>query len=272
MLTERQKAHYEAFGFLFQRELFSADEMSSIAEEADRLWQEESRQPGFKLSDQGSQHSSSFVERSPLLSPIVEDDRIYLTAQGLVGEGMVWATSEGNITGYGSAPWHPDRRNMAPGDLDYPRLKVMLYLDEVSAENGALRVIPGSHKNPFHDSLYPMLQKQDNGMDWDVIPETDDPADMPYGVAGERMPCHIVESKPGDVLFFNQCLWHAAYNAYAGRRYIALKFAGNPTTDGHLETLRWYSGNAFTPHESFLNSDSERLRGLVTRMAELGSA
>ena len=184
---------------------------------------------------------------------------------------MVWTNSEGNITGYGTAPWHPDRRNMAPGDLDYPRLKVMLYLDEVSAENGALRVIPGSHKNPYHDSLYPMLQKQDNGKDWDVIPEADDPGDMPYGVAGDRMPCHVVESKPGDVLFFNQCLWHAAYNAYAGRRYIALKFAGKPTTEGHLATLRWYSGGAFSPHEAFLNSDSERLRGLVSRMAELGS-
>ena len=271
MLTERQRAHYEAFGFLFLRELFSSDEMSAIGHEADRIWEEESLQPDFRRSDEGSQHTSPFVEISSTLSSIVEDDRIYLTAQGLVGEGMVWTNSEGNITGYGTAPWHPDRRNMAPGDLDYPRLKVMLYLDEVSAENGALRVIPGSQKNPYHDSLYPMLQKQDNGMDWDVIPEADDPGDMPYGVAGDRMPCHVVESKPGDVLFFNQCLWHAAYNAYAGRRYIALKFAGKPTAEGHLATLQWYSGGAFSPHEAFLNSDSERLRGLVSRMAELGS-
>ena len=53
-------------------------------------------------------------------------------------------------------------------------------------------------------------------MDWDTIPEADDPGDMPYGVAGDQMPYQVVESKPGDVLFFNQCLWHAAYNAYAG--------------------------------------------------------
>ena len=42
MLTERQRAHYEAFGFLFFRELFSPDEMAAIGEEADRLWQEDS--------------------------------------------------------------------------------------------------------------------------------------------------------------------------------------------------------------------------------------
>ncbi len=272
MVTERQQAHYETFGFLFFKGLFSAEEMSEIGEQADRIWWAETQKPGFRLSDQGSQHTSPFVELSPILSNIVEDDRVYLAAQRLLGEGMVWTNSEGNITGYGAAPWHPDRRNMAPGDLDYPRLKVMLYLDEVKAENGALRVMPGSHRNPLHDSLYSMLQKQDNDMDWDVIPETEDPADMPYGVAGDRMPCHVVESQPGDVLFFNQCLWHSAYNAYAGRRYIALKFAGMPTTDGHLATLRWYSEKAFSPYESFLNSDSERLRGLVTRMAELGSA
>ncbi len=71
-------------------------------------------------------------------------------------------------------------------------------------------------------------------------------------------------------MFFNQCLWHAAYNAWEGRRYIALEFAGKPTTDQHIATLRWYSDGAFTPNEAFLNGDSERLRGLVTQMAELG--
>ena len=82
MLTDRQIAHYEAFGFLFLRELFSSDEMSAIGDEADRIWEEESRQPDFRRSDEGSQHTSPFVEISSTLSSIVEDDRIYLTAQG----------------------------------------------------------------------------------------------------------------------------------------------------------------------------------------------
>ena len=68
MLTERQRAHYEAFGFLFLRELFSADEMSAIGKEADRIWEEESRQPDFRRSDEGSQHTSPFVEISSTLS------------------------------------------------------------------------------------------------------------------------------------------------------------------------------------------------------------
>lgn len=272
MLSQQQRDRFDAFGFLFFKRVFSDEEIVGINEEADRLWAEDKARPDFKLGNDNSQHTSLFIEANPKLSWIAEDDRIYETANDLIGPEMVWANSEGNVTGYGEARWHPDRRNMAPGDLDYPRLKVMLYLDEVTADKGALRVIPGSHKNPFHDSLYPMLQKQDNGKDWDTIPEAKNPNNMPYGVAGDQMPCHVVESRPGDVLFFNQCLWHAAYNAWEDRRYIALKFAAKPTTDQHIATLRWYSNGAFTPHEAFLNSNSERLRGLVAPMAELAMA
>jgi ectoine hydroxylase-related dioxygenase (phytanoyl-CoA dioxygenase family) len=272
MLNQQQKDHFHAFGFLFFKGLFAEDEVAGINEEADRLWADDKARADFKLSDDNSQHTTPFIEATPKLSWIAEDDRVYETATELIGPGMVWANSEGNVTGYGEARWHPDRRNMSPGELDYPRLKVMLYLDEVSADKGALRVIPGSHKNPLHDTLYPMLERQEGDRDWEPIREADDPSAMPYGVAGDQMPCHVVESKPGDVLFFNQCLWHAAYNGWEGRRYIALKLAAKPTTEQHIATLRWYSNGAFTPHETFLNSDSERLRGLVTQMAELGKA
>ncbi len=266
MITRQQKARFETFGFLFVEQAFSGDEIGEVIDEAERLWEQDRRRPDFKKADDGSQHTGTFVELSSRLSTIVEDDRVHETVDQLIGPDVVWTGSEGNVTGYGSARWHPDRRNHGPGHLDYPQLKVMLYLDDVSADKGALRVIPGSHRNPLHDSLYPMLDD-----DWQPIPEADDPTDMPFGLAGDQMPCQVVTSRPGDMLFFNQCLFHAAYNAWSGRRYIALKFAAKPTEDVHLAALRRYSPNAFTPHRSFLNSDSPRIKGIVRQLAEVGA-
>jgi len=268
MVTAGQKALYDTFGFLFVKDLFSPAEVSEIVEDAERLWEQERGRPDFQVADDGSQHTGPFVELSPRLFKLVDDERIYPAVDRLIGPDMVWTGSEGNITGYSAARWHPDRRNHVLGDLDYPRLKVMLYLDEVRADSGALRVIPGSHRNPLHDGLYAML----DAAGWEPIPEAENEADMPFGVAGDRMPCYIVESSPGDVLFFNQCLFHAAYHASSGRRYIALKFAGNPATDQNIDALRRGSEKAFMPHESLLTSENARVRALVQPLAEIGPA
>ena len=174
---------------------------------------------------------------------------------------MVFTGSEGNVTGYGEARWHPDRRTLWPGILDYTCVKVMIYLDETTADSGALRVIPGSHRNPTHECLYQLLQWAPDG-DMHPMPETDDPGEMPYGLAGDQMPAFIAESKPGDVLFFNQWLFHAAYNAWAGRRYIALKFAEAPKSETHLKFLRMYSGGMFHQHKDFVEHASERIRSM----------
>jgi ectoine hydroxylase-related dioxygenase (phytanoyl-CoA dioxygenase family) len=141
----------------------------------------------------------------------------------------------------------------------------MIYLDEVTSKNGALRVISGSHRNPFHDSLYSMLDSKK-----EPIAEAEMPGEMPFGVAGEHMPCHVVESSPGDVLFFNQSLFHAAYHASQGRRYIALKFAAEPQTEGHFSALMRYSRNAFTPHKAFLENENPNMRRMVEGLAEWG--
>ena len=50
-----------------------------------------------------------FVEHSPMLTRLVEDDRIYGTIERLVGDRFVWAGSEGNVTAHASHGWHSDR-------------------------------------------------------------------------------------------------------------------------------------------------------------------
>ena len=134
----------------------------------------------------------------------------------------------------------------------------MIYLDVVTKETGCMRVIPGSHRRPLHIDLEPLItQKEDSTL-------------ITFGITGQDMPFFPLATQPGDVAFFNHCLWHSVFNGWAGRRYIALKFAAKPTTDAHIASLRRWSPYAFGPDEAFLNSPDPCIRRMVENLVELG--
>ena len=248
-----QKAFFESFGYLFIRGLFSKSEMENITSEAEDLWLEE--RDGDTLGDTG-QSVAPFVEKRAQLTALIDDDRIYTVLEAILGEGFIWAGSEGNITVRGEHLWHPDR----PGDeeeISYGRIKVNIYLDSVDSAHGCLRVIPGSHRQPLHESIEPNYRHQ-RGTEVD-----------PYGVEGPDMPSVPIESEPGDVVFFHQSLWHAVFNGWPNRRYIALKYAAKPMTDKQIASLVYYSKNdVLNVPGSLLNSDRLRLKNMVCNLQQ----
>lgn len=251
MLSPQETAHFDTFGFLFLPRLFSAAEIRAVRNAAEEIWREDPA----PVKD-GDRRLSYFVERSEPLARLVEDDRIYRRVEALLGPRFVWVGSEGNVTYYSELKWHSDRKYYRRGEerwMGYPQLKVMLYLDEVKRQTGCMRVIPGSHRMPFHKALGP---------------QEIDPDSRPFGVAGADIPSVALESTPGDVILFNHCIWHAMFGGEEGRCYIALKFAARPTTEDHLRTLERYTESAFEPHPAFLDSESPRLRNMVAGLAE----
>ena len=253
MLTTEQQSHFETFGFIVQRALFSQDEMSIITREFDDVMTKE--RDGKPFAGEG-QAVVKIVERQPNLTPLAEDDRIYKPIQQLMGTKFIWSGSEGNLTIHSEHRWHADRPGKS--EVGYMRIKVMVYLDAVTAANGCIRVIPGSHRLPLHTDLEPLIaQKVDSTL-------------ITFGISGPEIPYFPVETEPGDVVFFNHCLWHAMFNGWAGRRYIALKFAAVPTTQEHIASLQRWSPYAFEPDEAFLNSTRPRIRGMVENLVELG--
>jgi hypothetical protein len=250
LLTAEDKLHFETFGFLFKRQAFSPEEIGKITDDASIMFEEDREGRPFGEG----QGVSRFVE-SPRMSWLAEDDRIYGTVEGLLGPGFVWAGSEGNVTVKALHRWHADR----PGDtqLAFQRVKVMIYLDKVTGDSGSLRVIPGSHRAPFHSDLRFLNDLQS------------DADARPFGVEPQELPGVALESSPGDVVFFNQCLYHAVFNGWVGRRYLALKFAHRPASPEDVEALMEYSPYVFDPAEFFLKSDRPRIRGLVEGLAEM---
>lgn len=254
MIPAEQAAFFQTFGFLALRQAFRPEEMESIGRAFDDLLDRDRQ--GRPFPGERRQALYGIAEKSPLLTRLVEDDRIYGTVEQLLGPGFIWLCSEGNLY-VGDTGWHPDGTR-----LNYPPMKVSLYLDPVAKDTGCLRVIPGSHRLPFHEDLRSVTKA---------------------GVPGPDVPCFLLESQPGDVLFLNMNLWHASFGGRPGRRHLAVNFVPEPTSDEHTAILRQnhqtvlsliqklqYSQPGRVFEEAFLQSDRPRIRRLTARWVELG--
>lgn len=265
MLSQEQRAYFETFGFVVRKALFAADEMARIGREFDEVLDQDRQ--GQPFDGAKRQAVLGFIEKRPLLSALAEDDRIYGPIEQLLGEGFVWIGSDGNLY-VGDTGWHPDGSN-----LGYGRIKVAFYLDAVRADSGCLRVIPGSHREPLHGALASLRERRND-------PGSSETA---FGVAQHEIPYFPLESDPGDVVFFNQNTWHASFGGRTGRRMFTLNFGAPPRAAEHVAYLeRTYQSNLqhaqrmqHTPstrvyEESFLSSDSPRIRAMVAKLVELG--
>ena len=253
MNAQEQKAYFDTFGFLLMRQLLHPDEIEMMRQETDKVYQQ-------KLQDetkQGGFHVSGYIESQPHLAQLVEDDRFYGTIENLLKPDFIWMGSETNRTTNSVHRWHCDR--YGEDAISYIRIKIMIYLDPVTKDRGALRVVPGSHRNPLQGLLH------------DYNGHQQDDSFMPHGVSGEELPCFSLDAVPGDVVFFNQYLFHAVYGGFEGRRYMAFKYAQRPSTDAHLESIRKFSPDVFDPHEAFVNSDRPRIRRMVEGLREMKS-
>lgn len=253
-LTDSQVYHFQTFGFLVLRQAFDKNEMAVIDREFETMLLQD--RDGRPFPGEQRQSLYSIVEKSALLTGFAADDRLYGVMEQLYGPGFSWLCSEGNLY-VGDTPWHPDGTR-----LYAPPMKVSLYLDPLTKETGCLRVIPGSHLRPFHEDLKNMGQ---------------------IGFPGPEFPCYPFESQPGDLLFANMNLWHAAFGGRVGRRHLAFNFFPEPATERHRIMMKEnYDGlfplikrlqysqppRVFT--DEFLYSDHPRIRRMCVTWVEMG--
>ena len=254
MLTNEQKQYFSTFGFLVLPELFTAQEADLIRRESERIFLK--GRDGKPFDGRKRQCMIPFFEHSPELTRILEDDRIYSIGEDLLGPDFVMECTEGNLH-VGDTQWHAGD----PVPVGQLNIKVNFYLEPVTAETGALRVIPGSHRPGFKERMEPLVARHT------------DPNAMPFGVTGPDIPSFALESQPGDVVVFPEKLWHAAFGGAPGRSQHAISFNTNMVADEHLayvQDIYNRTRHAWRPCESMINSDRPRLRRLVARLMELG--
>ena len=205
MLTPKQVRQFETEGYLFLPETFSDEEVAVLRDEAEliyrqdrpEIWREKSGAPRTAFAAHLFNEAFSLLGRHPRMIRPVEQlggEQVYMQQYKINAKasftGDVWQ-------------WHQDYGTWARDDgMPEPRaMNIAVFLDEVMPINGALMVIPKSHKKGVlaagHDTAttsYPL---------WTLDKETVTRLAAEGGIVAPT-------GKAGSVLMFHGNLVHAS--------------------------------------------------------------
>ena len=232
-LTPRQLAFFDTFGYLSLPDLM-ADCIDEIIDAFEAVWAERGGGHHGRAHD-GEQRSCivPFIDQHERLCALLDDGRIEGLLASLLGDDFNYVSSDGNYYA-GDTRWHSDGWGKVVRFT-----KIAFYLDPLTADTGALRVIPGSHR--LEDCYAQKVQEE--------IPESADK----WGVDGAQVPAVALETQPGDVAVFNHNLKHAAFGGGGWRRMFTIN-CSQRMPEEHLPVLESYIG----AHARFWN---DRLYG-----------
>lgn len=253
MLTPEQVEHFNAFGFLVLRQVFTADEAETIERETTEIFDEARGGKPYAGEQEAIQ---PFWERRPFMAGLVADDRIYGLGHDILGPDFFLDVTEGWLH-TGSTTWHGGGLH-AEG---LPHIKISFYIQPLTRETGALRVVPGSHIRGKPDLLTPLRE------------QCGDPDFKPFGIAQSEIPSFPLESQPGDVTIFTESILHASFGGVDGRFQHALTWVRAPVKDEEFaQVRRSYETTRFSyrPCQSSIDSDNPRIRQAVKPLIDMG--
>jgi len=251
-LTPQQLQFMQVFGFLRLPGLM-LDCIEDITAAFESMWRDDGNGSPGPAHD-GTQRSCipRFMEGNEYLSSLLQHPRIHGPLCSLLGEDFNYMGSDGNLyvgdTGWHRDGWHQGLRHM----------KVLFYLDPLTRNQGALRVIPGTHI--VGDAYARDAGEAAAGR-------------LQVGVWGDQVPAEALEVTPGDVLIFNHNLFHAAFGGSARRRMFTIN-CSQRYAEGRLPELQEYlaGGARFLIDRAFQQrfidtADRTRLRHIEQPLA-----
>ena len=198
-LSKNQVDFFDTFGYLAFPEMLR-DCIDKIISAFESVWTNSGRtHDGIKRSA-----LVPFPDQNEYLSSLLDDQRIHDIASSICGEDFNYYSGDGNYY-VGDTKWHSDGYKTRP----VKSIKIAFYLDPVRKNSGALRVIPGSHRNI--DSFGDLLESH---LTSDI-----------FGMTGDQIPAVALESNPGDVLVFNHRIKHSSWGGSDRRRMFTMNFS-----------------------------------------------
>lgn len=217
ILADWQKKEFATLGFFILRRLFSPEEIEKIQAEYE-IGRAQVAALGLQpVGVRGQLNWSNLRSNAPTLSGLPEDERLAGVAEQLLGPETFMIHCNSNQFVGSETEWHRDVKVS-----EFRGLKFALYLQPLRADNGALRVIPGSHLPCFSAALD---QLQLAGVN---IGEDNSYLHLSGKTVGD-FPCYVCTTDPGDVIVFDLRLWHASWRG--GSRYlVSSDFHAYPTS------------------------------------------
>ena len=211
-MTQALIHHFQTFGFIQCKGFFSPRETQVLSDAFDSAmktardgaappeWGQQRQQVNFLLDP-----FVPFFDLNPdVFYPLLTDQRFVDIFRRLLGDDFILPASEG-ILHTGDSAWHHD--NIAPDN--FFTMRAHIYLDHLGNEDGCLNVVPGSHFTAYRHAL-------GRDRDGQVLNAIRALNMRPEEVPG-RYP---IANAPGDVIFMNHKLFHAALGSKGYRRCI----------------------------------------------------
>jgi hypothetical protein len=212
MITAEHVEYYKTFGFVILRRQLHEQMLERLSAEISSAFRDAFGARFDERPDCGGISGHYLPVMSASLTPtsleIVE--QLHPVARRFLDGEALPAPAEAILL-FGEAPWHDDT------GFAVASVKFAAYLEPLTAGNGALRLLPGSHLQPYRNAA--------RGFDRSVSPQRREE----IRAAVERLPGHACETDPGDVIAFDQRLYHASING-CDRRQWTVSFYRDPAS------------------------------------------
>jgi ectoine hydroxylase-related dioxygenase (phytanoyl-CoA dioxygenase family) len=142
----RAVSELKSQGYTLLPGLVAADRLESLRAALDRVYRQESHVPR-QASEPGCWRGYNLARRDPLFRAALQQPEVITLAEELLGRDCILHSFEARsaLPGGGQQSLHRDMPFVQEVALS---LNVVWMLDEFTAENGATRVVPGSHLRP----------------------------------------------------------------------------------------------------------------------------
>jgi len=228
MLTTGHVDHFRTFGFIVLRG-YLADRVSALrAETGAAIRDAYIATYDERVIDGISGHYLPMAARlTPVSASLVCDDPRFIdAAEQLLGGPVIPECPEG-VLYFAEASWHDD------DGIGVRGVKFAAYFDELNADSGALRLVPGSHHREQNTRLAGYRNRQ--------MPVRSDAEAAAYQAS---IPGYVAATTAGDVIAFDLHTWHASTGGRDRLAWTAV-YQRCPETDSERDrTLR-------SVHDSF---------------------
>jgi len=211
-LGEAARAQFEAQGWVHLRSVLEEAEVAALRAELAAVY---AALPAEERERPNPRRLLPMLRRdTPTAAALPDDARWGGVAEALQGPSYLCG-----LNGYvlsGGTGWHPDF--VHGGDFaGCEGLVIAVYLEPLTKQTGALRIVAESHREPLHTSL--------------------NSAFGPYSVAPSEWPCEVCETQPTDVLVWHSHVWHASMGGGEHRTAVMMSVDKRPGRNPHPSAL-----------------------------------
>ena len=217
-LKRNQIDFFKTFGFILIEGLF-LDKIEDIINSFEEVFEQQTKKQKRDPFNNERKCIPQFIDSHEYLASLIDDERIINIGECILGENFNYMGSDGNYYNSNTS-WHSDGWGS-----NILHIKLAFYLDHLKQNKGCLKVLPGSHliNDRYSKDLDICFKKKNSYLN----------------KLGAEVPGISIETKPGDLIFFNHNLKHSSYGGGKNRRMFTINLSQR-YPDENLRDLKDY--------------------------------